>query len=361
MGSRRLLLVSLMLVLSTSFVPSSGAARALEGIRGFRHVVVLVLENENFSTTWGKDSAAHYLNSLVPFGVFADQYYATGHASLDNYIAMISGQPDMPLTGLDCGAISDDHVVKISAPDTLNLWTCAHQQLLFSNGRNLPDQLDEKHLSWKAYMDSMPSPCFHADYSPTAIGDPYHGNSREPPATDYTDRHNPFIYFPNIVENTARCRAHVRPYTELANDIRNDRVPRFSFIVPDTCHDGHDQTCSNGQPGGIVAADKWLKGQVPSLLSYLRAHDGLLIITLDENGFTDTSDLVCCHGGLLGILPSFGGRIGLLAIGPGLKAGKVVSTPYDHMSLLRTIEDSFGIGEYLNNAAASPPMTDIFR
>jgi len=154
----------------------------------------------------------------------------------------------------------------------------------------------------------------------------------------------------------------VRPYPELATDINKDRVPQFAFISPDTCHDGHDRVCSNGEPGGLVAADKWLKEQVPPLLSYLRAHDGLLIITLDENGFTDTSyPPGCCAGGPLGLLPGFGGRIGLLAISPRLHAGRVVSTEYDHMSLLRTLEDAFGIGEYLNNAARSRAMADVLR
>ena len=33
---------------------------------------------------------------------------------------------------------------------------------------------------------------------------------------------------------------------------------------------------------------------------------------------------------------------------------------YDHASLLRTVEDTFGIGIYLNNAALSSPMADLF-
>ena len=111
----------------------------------------MLLENKNAADSWGKVSFARYLNSLRPRGVFAEQYYATGHASLSNYIAMVSGQPDQPLTGSDCEAV--------------NLWTCVQGQSLLANGRNLADQLESKRVSWKGYMDSMPSPCFHADYS----------------------------------------------------------------------------------------------------------------------------------------------------------------------------------------------------
>jgi len=338
-----------LVVLSVAFAtfPAHSATHGLEGVRHFDHVAVIVLENENYDTSWGPGSVAHYLNSLRSKGVFNDRYYATGHVSLDNYIAMVSGQGWNPITGSDC--------------ETVNLWTCVQMQQAFMDGQNLGDQLDALRVSWKGYMDGMPSPCFHADYSPTARPpDPYQGNSTAPPARDYADRHNPFIYFANIIGNDPRCKAHDVPYTQIAKDLRAKRLPAFSFITPDTCHDGHDSPCANGQPGGLTSADAWLQHEVPPLLTYLNAHNGILLITFDENGFSDTSlPFGCCHGGPGG-LPGFGGRIGLLAIGVGLTPGKVVHTRYDHASFLRTIEDSFGIGTYLNNAASSVPMKDIF-
>ena len=322
--------------------PAPGA----EGIPRFSHVVVLVLENESATNTWGPASVAHYLNSLVPRGVFASQYFATGHASLDNYIAMVSGQADQPLTASDCLPV--------------NLWVCVQPQSLMSNGRNLADQLEAKGITWKGYMDGLPSPCFHADYSPTALPpDPYQGDSQKPPAKDYADRHNPFIYFKDIIENQSRCRAHVRPFTDMASDIARNALPAFSFITPDSCHDGHDDPCSNGQKGGLVSADKWLSQNLPSLIDYLWAHHGLLLITSDESGPSDLAG--CCSGGPLGLLPGFGGRVGLLALSPMLTGGRTVATQYDHMSLLRTIEDSFGITEYLNNAARASAMKDVLR
>jgi hypothetical protein len=329
-----------------SSLPAHSVDYGLEGVRHFDHVVVLVLENQNYDTSWGPGSVAHYLNSLRAEGVFADQYFATGHVSLDNYITMVSGQPWNPVTGSDCA--------------TVNLWMCVQAQQLFSHGRHLGDQLDAYGLSWKGYMDGMPSPCFHADYSPTAIPpDPYQGNSVEPPAFDYADRHNPWIYFKNVIGNDARCKAHDVPYTHLATDLAANALPAFSFITPDTCNDGHDAPCANGKPGGLTTADAWLQQEVPPLLDYLRANNGILLITFDENGFTAGPPFGCCHGGIAG-LPGFGGRIGLLALGAGLTPGKVVHTKYDHASLLRTLEDSFGIGWYLNNAKVSRPMVDVF-
>ena len=333
-------------LLVVSVAAPARATAPLEGLPSYDHVVVLILENENFDASWGAASPAHYLNSLRTQGVFSDQYFATGHASLDNYIAMVSGQPANPLTSSDCLAV--------------NLWTCVQPQSAYRGGRNLADQLDDAHVTWKGYMDSMPSPCFHADYSPTAMPpDPYQGDSQAPPAGDYADRHNPFLYFDDVVANTDRCAAHVVPYTDVSTDLAGDTLPQFSFITPDTCHDGHDATCSNGEPGGLVSADLWLSQEVPSLLTYLASHNGLLLITFDENGFSDGPPFGCCTGGPGGVAPGFGGRVGLVALAPGLPANTTVHTEYDHMSLLRTIEDLFGIDEHLNNAASATAMTDV--
>ena len=207
----------------------------------------------------------------------------------------------------------------------------------------------------------MPGPCFHADYSRTASPpDPYQGNSQAEPAKDYADRHNPFIYFDDVVGNDDRCKAHVVPYTSMATDMAHNRLPNFSFITPDTCHDGHDSKCSDGQPGGLVSADSWLQANAPQLLDYLWSHHGLLLITFDENGVTDVPPVGCCTGGPGGVA-GFGGRVGLLALSPRLSANAVVHTSYDHMSLSRTLEDSFGITEHLNNAGSAAAMADVLH
>jgi hypothetical protein len=203
----------------------------------------------------------------------------------------------------------------------------------------------------------MPGACFHADYGASAPPpDPYQGNSTIPPAFNYADRHNPFLYFADIIGDDSRCQAHVVPYAALAADLAADALPVFSFITPDTCNDGHDNPCAGGSPGGLARADLWLSRNVPALLAYLRSHDGLLLITFDEASATDTSG--CCTGGPGGG-PGAGGRVGLLALSAAIRGGSVVSTPYDHASLLRTIEDSMGIAEHLNNAAAAAPLVDV--
>jgi hypothetical protein len=320
---------------------TAGTAQAApppkEGVHGLIHAFVIVLENEDYTSTWGPTSPAKYLNSLVPHGALATNYYAVSHASADNYIAMTSGQPPQPQFQADCP----------------NWLLCeVSEKLQPGGGRSIADQLTDNHVTWGAYMESMATPCQHP--SATSLSDPYQ--------TGYATRHDPFVYYPPIVENTARCDAHVRPYSELARALPTGKVPNYVFITPNTCDDGHDSPCANGQTGGLPAADRWLRANVPLILNSPAYRDnGALFITSDEASTSDTSG--CCATGTGSNGTNGGGRVGLLMLSPLARAGHATDAFYDHNALLRTIEDAFGIGEHLNNAGSSKvhPMTDLFR
>ena len=325
------------------------ASAGLEGVPTFTHVVVLTEENESATTTFGPGSPATYLNSLRSKGVFLPDYYGVGHVSLDNYIAMASGQPPQPLSARDCQAVS--------------LWTCVQGQGALASGRNLADQIEAAGLTWKSYQDATATPCFHGPYvAGDTSPDPDQGDSTTG-AMNYADRHNPFIYFPDVINDQARCEAHQRPFGDLATDIAGGTLPAFSFITPDTCHDGHDNPCAGQSTGGLVAADAWLSANLPPLLDYLAANNGLLVINFDEGSaptsptaISSPTDFSCTSCASLGA----GGRTGAILISPRLPQGATVATGYDHYSLLRTVEDSFGISEHLNLAAAATAMSDAF-
>jgi phosphatidylinositol-3-phosphatase len=336
--------------------PAAGqAAPALEGIPHYDHVFTIVLENENYAATWetpGPD-APTYLRSLRSQGAFADEYYGISHVSADNYIAMTSGQPATPLFNGDCEAS----------------WAaCEGFEKAWPDGaRSIADQVEGQSLTWKAYMDSMTTPCQHP--ATTQVPDPYQ--------TGYATRHDPFVYYPPVVENTTRCNSHVVPYSQLAGDLADvSTTPNYVFITPDTCHDGHDSPCTGadaGQPGaqqgGLVSADDWLSTEVPKILQSKAfttpGVSSLLLITFDENGISDAQG--CCGvlapgAGATTTDAALGGRIGLVAIGTGITPDTVVHTPYDHWSYLRTVEDALGISEHLNLAGAptTAPMTGLF-
>src|SRR5262249_59176454 len=98
------------LPLAAGAVPTTG----LEGMAQVRHVFIIVLENKPFDVTFGLNSPAPYLAHELPKkGVLLTNYYGIGHSSLDNYLAMISGQAPNPDTQADCATLVD---FKLSPP-----------------------------------------------------------------------------------------------------------------------------------------------------------------------------------------------------------------------------------------------------
>lgn len=359
MRTRALLAAAFAAVATVPFAPAASAATtpSLEGVPAVQHVVILVLENESFATTWSAASPAKYLNALVAQGAFVPNYYGTGHVSLDNYIAMTSGLAGAQIapTYTDCLGI--------------NLYACSQDVSAAAtvSGGSIADQVESAGLTWKQYADGTTQPCVHDDYSMTAKGtgsvpgDSYQGNGGTPGGAgagpDYADRHVPFLYYSNIISDTTRCQTHLRPFTDLSGDLAANALPSYSFITPDTCNDGHDSPCAKGRgPGGLASADAFLVSTVPSLLAYLRAHNGVLFVTFDEGGSSDTSG--CCTGGPAGAT-GFGGQVGMVVLGAPVAKGSTTAK-YDHASLLRTTEDMLGISTHLGNAATATPITGIW-
>jgi hypothetical protein len=275
-------------------------------VPAFTHVFTIVLENYRYEDV--NIGSAPYLMSLRSQGVTLDGMYGVDHLSLTNYIAMTSGQPPNASTRTDC--ISFSASCLFTAP----------------NDANIGDQLEAASLSWKAYMELMPAPCTH----PTTNGiDPY--------LVGYATRHNPFMYYtdvvgPDLTVTPARCVDHDVPYTALATDLADHTVPNYSLIVPSTCNDAHDRGVSCSLP----TADAWLSQNVPQLLASPEYQSGgAIFITFDESDITDTRG--CCGN-------AQGGRIFTLVLSPHVgTAGADTTTAYNHYSLLRTIEDGFGL------------------
>jgi phospholipase C len=354
---RRTLLTLLLAALgiAATVAPASAAPPPI------KHVFVVVLENKGFDTTFGKNSQVPYLaNTLTAQGELLSKYYAIGHASLDNYIAMVSGQAPAIDTQADCQFYSDFFPGTIGANGQAIGQGCVYP----STVKTVADQLAAKGLSWRGYMEDMASNCEHPaansfDQTQTATAQ-----------SQYAARHNPFVYFHSLVDS-GQCAANDVPLTQLDSDLSSAAsTPNLAFITPDLCHDAHDSSCADGGPGGLPAADSFLQTWVPKITgSPAWAEGSLLIVTFDE---ADTGDASSCCGETPGpnspnpggtTQGNGGGRIGAVLLSQYVQPGSTDATPYNHYSMLRSIEDIFGLG-HLGFAAKSdlqPFGADVYN
>ncbi len=284
---------------------TSIAGQLRPGLPAFSHVFIILLENREASEIVGNKQAA-YLNQLASQYARAANYYGIGHPSLPNYLA---------LTGGDTFGIQSDCTDCFLAKD------------------NLANQVERAGRAWKGYMESLPGPCFKG------AGD-----------GGYALKHDPFMYYDNIRNDPARCN-RVVPLTQLDADLQSGTVPDLAWISPNLCNDMHDCPVATG--------DAWLRTWVPKILnSPAWKQDGVLFITFDEGGSTAG----CCQVAAGGKQVAAGGKVDTLVISPLVQPGFVSQVAYDHYSLLRTIEEAWGLPR-LGNAGCdcSAPMADFFR
>jgi hypothetical protein len=312
-------------------------------------VFIIVLENESASTTFAKNSPAPYLaKTLRSEGAYLPNYYGVGHESNDNYIAMISGQPPNMDNQGDCQVYGDFPVAATGQYGAEEGEGCIYPSAV----QTIAGQLGRAHQTWRDYNEDMgntPSReakrCGHpavnsVDKTQTATA-----------SDQYATRHNPFVYFHSIIDNTTLCNTHVVNLKLLGHDLeRRADTPRYVFITPNLCHDGHDSPCKDGEPGGLTSANGFLKKWVPRITRSpaFRQQNGLLIITFDEAGLSDASS--CCReiaGPSTpepGIIGPGGGDVGAVLLSPCIKPGTVSQQPYNHYTMLRSVEDTFHLG-----------------
>jgi hypothetical protein len=320
-----------------------------------KHVFIVVLENQGFDTTFNAHSRAPYLaDTLRKAGAFLRQYYGIAHYSLPNYIAMISGIAPAPKTQIDCPHF-DDFVQTGTAPDGQPIGDgCVYP----AHVTTIANQLEAKGLTWGGFMEDMgkdpkreSETCGHP---PIGTVDP---TEVATPIDQYATKHNPFVYFHAILD-TDSCTSKVVPLTRLEDALRSvDLTPNYTFIVPNLCHDGHDRPCKNGEPGSLTSANIFLEEWIPRITSSpAYKADGLILILFDEALSINAE--ACCNEpsgpntAKAGVNGPGGGRTGAVLISQFIKPGTVTDVPYNHYSMLRSIEDIFGL-PHLGYAAKS--------
>jgi hypothetical protein len=330
-------------LLGAALLAPAGAAAAPP----IRHVYVIVLENENGSTTFGPNSPAPYLSkTLRSRGAYVPDYFGIGHLSNDNYVGMISGQAPNAQTQADCQQFTD------FAPGTIGAYGQAQGSgcVYPASVPTIASQLSAAGYTWRSYNEDMgadptrePGVCAH----PAANAS---DNTQKATGSDqYATRHNPFVYFHSIIDDTTLCDTHVVNLTALPQDLGSPGGgANYSFITPNLCNDGHDAPCATGQPGGLTSADAFLKTWVPKITgSPGFRQDGLLMVIFDEASTNDTTS--CCGeipgpgSPTPGINGPGGGKTGAVFISPCIAPGTVTNAAYNHYSMLASVEDIFGV------------------
>ena len=267
---------------------TSSTAFAVNSASNAPHLMVIVEENHSYNGTHGiiGNAKAPYTNSLATTYMSATNWYGQVHGSPPDYQALIAGEM--------LGSIT-----KPSALPTL------------------VDELVTAGISWKAYMETMPSTC---DLAGT--------NDLQGYASD----HNPFLYYAST-RTPAQCQ-NVVPYTQFATDANKTTPPAFMFMVPNQCNDMHTEC--GGTNVEVVNGDNWLKTNLPLIqASTWYQQGGTVIITWDEADPTDST----------GFNGSTGGHIPTIVVSAATKVGSshTFTSSGNLYGILRGVEERYGV------------------
>jgi phospholipase C len=279
-----------LLLLAVLLAAPAAAPAASPRLPAFKHVVVIVMENkEEGQLTYG--GAAPNFMRFAARGATLAAYHAVTHPSLPNYLALVSGSTQ--------GVRVDCTVCRFAEP-------------------NLADALAAAGKTWKTYAEDLPRAGWDG-----------------PRKGLYVKKHNPFLYFDSVTDRPLRM-ARIVPLTRLAQDLAAKRLPDFSLVVPNLCHDMHD--CS------VRTGDAWLGSFLPGLLASPALEGGVVFVVFDE-GSTHVRG---------------GGHIPAIALGKHVRPHSRYTTVMTHYSLLRTIEDAWKL-DLLGRSARAHAITGIWR
>jgi hypothetical protein len=276
-----------------------------------KHVFVISLASPGYEASFGSASQMPYLSeTLRPTGDLLSNYSLLTGAALPNGIAAISGQPPSESTEDDCPAFDCIFPVETST---------------------LADQLGIARFTWHAYMEEM----VDATGKPHSCVYPGPGETDTPPTGGYAVWQNPFAYFHSLLD-LGECALNDVPLTELQASLKKaDATPDYSYIAPDLCNAGVPGQCPEGAPDGAAAADAFLGQWVPKIVaSPAYKKDGLLIVTFNQLAPAETAAPASSA------TPR---QVGSLLVSPFASPGSTDAAPYGPYSLLRSVEDLFGL------------------
>ena len=347
----------------TTGTPTTGAGGSTPP--KITHVFVINLENENFVQTWGPSSQAKWLNNtLRPQGQLLTQYYAIGHASLDNYIAQISGQSPNPDTQSDC----------VVYRDFASTGTGAYGQALGQGLRLSEVGEDDRRPAHCRRQDVEGVPGRHRELAERAEDLPSpRDRRRRQDDRPYQERHvrdppRPVRVLP-LDHRLARLReGRRRPRRARRPTCARRQRRRTSPTSHRTCATtATTSRATTARPGGLATADVWLQQWVPKILaSPAYKAGGMLVITLDEAEIGTQAEEIsaCCHTPPSPNTQVPGARPAPVAatsarsiLSPFTKPDTTNPTPYNHYALLCSLENVWGLATSASRAHPASPAS----
>jgi hypothetical protein len=308
------------------------AQTAAAAVPHYDHIFLMVFENHGSAQIIG-NPAAPTINKLANTFGLATQYFSVADPSEPNYVAMLGG---------NFFGIADDNAYYLNTV----------------NKPSLMSQMDAANLSWKGYLQSMP----YAGYRGICYPVKCNGVPDFDPL--YASKHNGITNFKSIQNSNAEF-AKMGPLAQLNDDLANNNVPNFGYIIPDECSDMHGappNCIDGGNPGDlqdnrlVTVGDNFVNTVVTEITTaaFWTKGNNAIVITFDEGADGDTGG--CCDAN-----PGTGlvATVVITSKGPrGLKD----PTPYNHFSLLQTFQDAFGLGclEFTCDTANVTPMAPLF-
>jgi hypothetical protein len=257
------------------------------------HVVVVIEENHAFGQVIGNPDAP-FINKLAAQGALFTDAHGVAHPSQPNYLALFSGSTQ---------DTSGDSAVRRTPLSTPNLGAA----------------LIAKNYTFAGYAEDLPDV---GSLKTTAHG-------------GYARKHNPWSNWQAASPGPNQLTASAnQPFKNFPSDF--NKLPTVAFVVPNLYNDQHGDGFTSNRTL-IQDSDEWLKNNIGAYAQWAVTHNSLLIVTWDED---DNDDSPANH-------------IPTIMVGTQVKPGKY-DQRIDHHSVLRMIEDFYGLPHAGASAGAAP-------
>ena len=335
-------------------------ARAKSAVPRYAHIFVIVEENKDYDQILNPAVAPNISALAARYGN-ATRFYGEVHPSEGNYVALVGG---------DTFGIHDDDGFSCHAGSAGPFCTGAGAPGYADHtvrADHLGAQLERVGMTWKGYYESLPAP---GSLEFTASEPAYDDGSRK--TALYASKHSGFLNFASVQADRGRADKIVS-FHQLDADLAADHLPNFALIVPNQCNEMHGlhgknipADCDGANPLALIARGDRVTGKLVERLQATRAwksRDNMAIVITFDEGAGKTRDGCCA---VTPDAPSNfgGGHIPTIVITNHGPRGVKDDTPYNHYSLLRTMEDAFGLGGHLGHAADTAKgvvtMTPLF-